>query len=172
MHKILYLFCFFISLVTFQASAAGLAWVDYPDNGDISGTNTEELFGDYNNSIPFGAIDDKWIFSSLEEVKTTINVAEFRDSDLKLKVTLDDVLLTFGTSQDIGSWFAEKILAPGEHTIGIKGKSFSLSEIDIRVTDLADNAPIVPIPPALWLFGSGLLGIVGLFKRKYTANVG
>jgi len=27
-------------------------------------------------------------------------------------------------------------------------------------------APAVPIPPALWLFGSGLLGLVGVAKRK------
>jgi hypothetical protein len=27
----------------------------------------------------------------------------------------------------------------------------------------------VPIPPALWLFGSGLLGLVGIAKRKKAA---
>jgi hypothetical protein len=28
------------------------------------------------------------------------------------------------------------------------------------------NAPIVPIPAAVWLFGSGLLGLVGVARRK------
>ena len=30
-------------------------------------------------------------------------------------------------------------------------------------------APPVPIPPALWLFGSGLLGLIGLARRNKTA---
>jgi hypothetical protein len=30
------------------------------------------------------------------------------------------------------------------------------------------NQP-VPIPPALWLFGSGLLGLVGIARRKKAA---
>ena len=28
---------------------------------------------------------------------------------------------------------------------------------------------VIPVPPALWLFGSGLLGLVGIARRKKTA---
>jgi len=31
------------------------------------------------------------------------------------------------------------------------------------------NGTVVPLPPALWLFGSGLLGLVGLARRKKAA---
>lgn len=31
---------------------------------------------------------------------------------------------------------------------------------------LAANAPIVPVPAAVWLFGSGLLGLIGMARRK------
>ena len=31
------------------------------------------------------------------------------------------------------------------------------------------NISNVPIPPALWLFGSGLLGMIGIAKRKKAA---
>jgi len=36
---------------------------------------------------------------------------------------------------------------------------------------IADTIVIsaVPIPPALWLFGSGLLGLIGIFRRNKTA---
>lgn len=30
----------------------------------------------------------------------------------------------------------------------------------------ADGIPIIPIPPTLWLFGSGLLGLVSMARRK------
>jgi hypothetical protein len=29
-----------------------------------------------------------------------------------------------------------------------------------------DSITVVPVPPALWLFGSGLLGLVGMARRK------
>jgi hypothetical protein len=32
-----------------------------------------------------------------------------------------------------------------------------------------DNLPAVPVPPAVWLFGSGLLGMVGAARRKSAA---
>jgi hypothetical protein len=28
------------------------------------------------------------------------------------------------------------------------------------------ESSIVPIPPALWLFGSGLLGLIGIARKK------
>lgn len=29
--------------------------------------------------------------------------------------------------------------------------------------------PVIPVPPAVWLFGSGLLGLIGISRRKKTA---
>jgi hypothetical protein len=37
--------------------------------------------------------------------------------------------------------------------------NFSITEIQI-------SASAVPIPPALWLFGSGLLGLIGMARKK------
>ena len=33
---------------------------------------------------------------------------------------------------------------------------------------LIDNAFVspIPLPPAVWLFGSGLIGLIGMMKRK------
>jgi hypothetical protein len=33
-------------------------------------------------------------------------------------------------------------------------------------TVLSVDAAVVPVPPAVWLFGSGLLGLVGIARRK------
>jgi len=32
-----------------------------------------------------------------------------------------------------------------------------------------ENSSAVPVPPALWLFGSGLLGLIGISRRKRSA---
>jgi hypothetical protein len=34
------------------------------------------------------------------------------------------------------------------------------------VTALAYQGTVIPIPPSVWLFGSGLLGLVGMARRK------
>lgn len=47
---------------------------------------------------------------------------------------------------------------------GTFGSSQELSKIQI----LAGGSP-VPVPAAIWLFGSGLLGMVGIARRKKTA---
>jgi len=37
-------------------------------------------------------------------------------------------------------------------------------------SDVALPGPVVPIPAAVWLFGSGLLGLVGVARRKQTTT--
>jgi hypothetical protein len=41
--------------------------------------------------------------------------------------------------------------------------SFQLNSINISALD-------IPIPSALWLFGSGLLGLIGIARRKNRHN--
>jgi hypothetical protein len=41
--------------------------------------------------------------------------------------------------------------------------------IGISATEGPGNVPAVPVPAAVWLFGTALLGLVGLGKRRKTA---
>ena len=71
-------------------------------------------------------------------------------------------------------------LAPGEIwniTIGLADNGSRLStrylqavSADGPATSLtfSGTASIVPIPPAVWLFGSGLIGLIGVARRKKT----
>jgi hypothetical protein len=48
---------------------------------------------------------------------------------------------------------------------------FNLDSLgDVSYT-LAAAASAVPIPGALWLFGSGLLGLIGISRRKPTPTL-
>jgi len=51
----------------------------------------------------------------------------------------------------------------GIHTFG--GKGSNLSVLAVYDGDIS----AVPVPAAVWLFGSGLLGLIGIARRKKTA---
>ena len=51
------------------------------------------------------------------------------------------------------------------HFDGYRGIGNPVLETEVN-NWLASNAPIVPVPAAVWLFGSGLIGLVGVARRK------
>ncbi|MEA2093077.1 MAG: hypothetical protein U9P11_00765, partial [Pseudomonadota bacterium] len=59
---------------------------------------------------------------------------------------------------DAGSPYSLTIFADVIHTDAGQISSFD-----------AHLIPAVPVPPAVWLFGSGLLGLVGIARRKKAA---
>ena len=50
-------------------------------------------------------------------------------------------------------------------TLDMQGSSRALGEDAILVFDI-ETATVVPIPSAVWLFGSGLIGLIGFARRK------
>ena len=79
----------------------------------------------------------------------------------------------FEYSLDSGSnWLTATTDISGFVTLMLQGGT---SQIEFRAAgnDLTDNfyirnadATVVPVPAAVWLFGSGLLGLVGIARRK------
>lgn len=49
---------------------------------------------------------------------------------------------------------------------GVKYKLFYTGIVNACVTNCSEVPPQVPVPAAAWLFGSGLLGLVGVARRK------
>ena len=82
--------------------------------------------------------------------------------------TLATLLLTgsdqfiFGVSNDGGNtWMGDTSLVNnGANSITIGFADGSFLAIDVRV---------VPVPAAVWLFGSGLIGLIGVARRKARA---
>ena len=46
------------------------------------------------------------------------------------------------------------------------GVPYDGSDLDIGITDIYLESAVVPIPAAVWLFGSGLIGLIGFARRK------
>ncbi len=65
----------------------------------------------------------------------------------------------FGVSNDGGNtWMGDtSVVNNGANSITIGFADGSVLAVDVRV---------VPVPAAVWLFGSGLIGLVGIARRK------
>jgi len=54
--------------------------------------------------------------------------------------------------------------------LSLSGFMFNDTDQGLRIaTNLQTELSAVPIPPAIWLFGSALLGLVGFSKRRKSA---
>jgi len=47
--------------------------------------------------------------------------------------------------------------------------NLDLARVDLGLDGVSVNPVVVPIPGAVWIFGSGLLGLIGFSKRKKQA---
>jgi hypothetical protein len=70
----------------------------------------------------------------------------------------------------VGDFYGDYLsmqIAYDDQTAFLTGPTYtSLVDWDIVITT---TAPAVPVPAAVWLFGSGLLGLVGVARRKRQA---
>jgi hypothetical protein len=90
-------------------------------------------------------------------------------SGAEVALFLDDVEVGFGTDGIISSWtFLGATDTEGFNTFEfreINGKGVQV--LTIRADDVTIG--VVPVPAAVWLFGSGLIGLVGISRKKKSA---
>jgi hypothetical protein len=167
MKKLLLVLSLAFAVISFDASAATLSWVSKPKAGTTAGSTTAGLLGSYTKGLKNGSINDNWVFNiaDVAMVNIILNVQEFVNSTLNLSVKLDGALISFDGA---GLWSFNGLEGAGNHTISIVGtilnQGSTKSNININVGQSA-----VPVPGAIWLFGSALLGLVGLRSGKKQA---
>lgn len=86
-----------------------------------------------------------------------------------LKTVLAATALVFSTSVNAASVFVHDgaYLTAYDATTGVAGLSL-LSSFDYN-SGGSIAVSSVPVPSAIWLFGSGLIGLVGFARRKAQA---
>ncbi len=57
---------------------------------------------------------------------------------------------------------------PGPHYMTWGGYYSGLHQYGVTCLELTGGSVVVPLPPSLWLLGSGLLGVLALGRKKFT----
>jgi len=130
--------------------------------------------GDFTGSLAIGSID----------IEGTLNIEIAGLLDFDTVTVFNDITFNPGSTIefDLDGWqpsagdsldflFADTLTGFGNITYSFLGLDPNL-DFDVLLTPTADLqltfANAVPIPASLWLFGSGMLGLASLAKRKAT----
>lgn len=165
MKKLLLVLGFVLAAFSFQASASALQWDTVPVVGPgetviDTGSGTDALLGIGLFANVGGNINHTWNFKVL-------------NSTTPVKVELTDIpdgwlssatFLFAGHDLLANAWTG--LLNAGVYSINVAGLvGASLESYSLRV-NVAPAA--VPVPAAIWLFGSAFLGLMGIVRRKKT----
>ena len=131
----------------------------------LTNGNQCSISSDDNVSID-GAAEEvlSWGFSqAITELKLDMGNSEhpdFVNSDFQYRL---DTGSNWSTATTDGSGLVTLMLLGGANQIEFRAAGNALTDnFYIR----SANATVVPIPATVWLFGSGLLGLVGMARRK------
>ena len=122
------------------------------------------LFDQSNNQVDvtLNGVTNSLTFASVYNGSGTQQVA---DGVTWNGTTLDNVLVTVA-EVDLSSFgIADGALFNGGFTVGMN-QTGAASEVVALSMVGALNTTVVPVPAAVWLFGSGLLGLVGIARRR------
>jgi hypothetical protein len=157
-------------------SLSGYDWLDLTETTKIS-------FGDLLLQLDTGGAlyAEGWQLASWSDVTTLFDNAggDGTYNDGGADPLLGSALLPlWGITQPPAyGWFATQDVTPGGNTTGgildINGETwylpdaFSTPDTEYDFVGAALYRPmVVPIPAAVWLFGSGLIGLIGISRRK------
>ena len=172
-------------LLSSAASAIGLPFTQM---FTATSNTANEIAMDFGSTYTYGIFDSNDLGSLANPLimdnegtpdgQDTINVGDFgsyltltsTDNDLE-SLTLSGTTFFFGISQDGGTSWSPWLFALTEGSTDVWNFDFDnngVGSTDLIMVDIAPVGPPqeIPVPAAIWLFGSGLLGMIGLARRR------
>jgi hypothetical protein len=175
-----------LTLLCGQASAATIGWETAPETINVSDTIFLDIIGsDFGSNVDGGGVNFAYDSSVLSVTSVSINEAvwDFGATGISTGAidnvagTVDGIMVnTFANVSGSFTVATIEFLA-----IGVGTSDLILSELGLNPWASGGSAinptmasgsltviesSLVPVPAAVWLFGSGLLGLVGMARRK------
>jgi len=166
----------FFAMFAMQVNAATLSWDAVQsdsamiiDSDNSNGEITSHLGWNASNVV-ISATSYDLVFNVANGPQAISSTAiEFFDTQIDIEsVTMDGIANSF-TFTALGGGLAQWVLSPslilgnGLHTIELVVNSA------VAGAQLSAKVSAVPLPAAVWLFGSALVGLFGASRRKSTA---
>jgi hypothetical protein len=162
MKKLLVVLSLAMAAFSFQASAASLSWgaISGTSANTTSGGTTGSLFGSESGLKSNVLVNASWEFLLDASSQIVINISSLKVIPTWLTtVELDGVAMTQVGGPTNGGWIFDGVLGAGSHIItlgGLTNGANSGYQLNVQT----------PIPAAVWLFGSALMGLTGMKRRK------
>ena len=131
-----------------DAVATGTITGSFAAEGITAGDSAAHSDLTYN---PTGPINGLWSIGSFTFDLTSMNVDAIGTNFLVLSGNGLFSSTDSGLDDTLGEW------------------QFSANTAGVNFTWSSSSVAVVPVPPAVWLFGSGLMGIIGAARRKKAA---
>lgn len=159
------------ALFTLQVQAATLVTITN-DSFTGGGVVTEDEA--YNaaivshDDIVNGSFNDFWTMT-LTPASATLNVASSNPlfSDFNARYSTDSGVTWTDFSERETGRFTETLITGVAEMVTFQVNVWGTTGVDASAYDIRVSA--VPIPAAVWLFGSALMGVVGISRRKSVA---
>lgn len=185
MKKLLVVLSLTISAFSYQASAGTLAWQDQTSEQyqvsssehNSASTPTGGLSADASFKIKTGGyIGDLWSYSndSIENVIVNVYSTSIADDFLVSVQLWDETFNWFGDLTEVENNHWQMLASLSANTLNYI-YLFGGNDSDLNDRTLGDHGYTIsiepqiaqtPIPAAIWLFGSALMGLTGASRRK------
>jgi hypothetical protein len=167
------------TLFSIQVQAATLNWNKAGSIIESSGFRSQEtepdkqtLTGGIDFNAAQGPITDTWAFTlngaNAAGIAVSSLVIEFTNDQMDVgSITLDGNLFT-ADNGTVNLWTSNATLDDGVHFVTLNGINVldEAAQYDIKISVVGDGLSAVPVPAAVWMFGSGLIGLVSFSRRK------
>jgi hypothetical protein len=150
------------------ALSATLTWGNKPVGSTVTldqGSVISASFG-FGPSLVGDIFSHSYSFKSTSIATVLLRMIELPHENIDVtKITYDGIAMTFDSFNQ--RWFGNGANSL-EHTIQIMGSVDRAGTAYLLTAD--SSVSNVPVPAAIWLFGSAFAGLIGVSKRKMGAK--
>ena len=170
-------FAFDLSSVTLQAGEfITSATLSLQNGGYRGGTSEQWTVVSVENNVPdimagqsSGSTDGMNIFNDLQDGSTygstTISSSTPSNAIIDVSFTgvnaIPDITSSIGGQFAVGGYVSSLDLDPSSPEFLFNGSAGQIGSVKLSL-----ETAVVPVPAAFWLFGSGLLGLIGIARQK------